>query len=691
MAEFVFAILLYALHPPWIIRRSRLTPLNQNESPDLIGELNDLSRQAGLSRPPRWLLAPYSASATGQVFGTFLRHQVRLDAGLVTRFIADRPGFRAVVLHELAHLRNRDVGRTYATIALWRAFIVTAVVPFAVMMLQPGLVNLPWNWKWSVPLLISDPIDTSYWLTLVASTALLIYMIRNAIFRTREVHADAMAAALEGQGEILPRVIVALPLPSTRRWRTSFSPHPWPGVRLATIKDPGRLTRIRLWEMVGAGLAAGLLTRSLGFAISVVMLEKSLTATMLSAVPAGALMAGLLAAGLYRATAGATLWPGPHAWLAPAAMLAVGFVIGNSLEPAGTSDGWAHFGLAFTAVRTLATVLLLLVGGLLLTGWIISTARIVASDRRVSNMTIVIAAVTAAPCFSIWFAVDRSGGFWKVTPGPDPFPGASIAWYAKLSHWTQFSNSALLGLELGIPTVAAVLTLWLGPILVSRHQSANMPLPRIGRAMAVGFCAGLIVVALGVGLTFLMDGVVAPDARGYIPSDDLIDSGSPPFFGLIWRDSYTMVATLGLATAAAATSVVTTRLRPALVLLSISTAGIIAVLGRALTWTTAFCIDLFNLPGTQCQAPVLSVGSYTSDLQVILARGLLAAIPATLVATGIGRILRQHRTVLHGISVEQPTYQTAWPRHITVLVALIVLSLVLAVIVNIPANIRFWM
>ena len=46
--------------------------------------------------------------------------------------LADTAGtdrFRAVVLHELAHLRNGGVDVTYATIALWRMFLVLALLP----------------------------------------------------------------------------------------------------------------------------------------------------------------------------------------------------------------------------------------------------------------------------------------------------------------------------------------------------------------------------------------------------------------------------------------------------------------------------------------------------------------------------------------------------------------------------------
>lgn len=39
--------------------------------------------------------------------------------------------FEAVILHELAHIRNKDVNQTYLAIAIWRAFVLAALLPLA--------------------------------------------------------------------------------------------------------------------------------------------------------------------------------------------------------------------------------------------------------------------------------------------------------------------------------------------------------------------------------------------------------------------------------------------------------------------------------------------------------------------------------------------------------------------------------
>jgi Zn-dependent protease with chaperone function len=71
-------------------------------------------------------------------FGRLGRYYVSLTGGLVATFYTDRPAFRAVVLHELAHLRNADVNMTCFTVALWRAFVVVAILPAAPLLLWHG-------------------------------------------------------------------------------------------------------------------------------------------------------------------------------------------------------------------------------------------------------------------------------------------------------------------------------------------------------------------------------------------------------------------------------------------------------------------------------------------------------------------------------------------------------------------------
>src|SRR5262249_38985388 len=123
---FGLAGLLYLVHPWWLIRRGRLTRLREDDGPELVAELAGLSRLAGLAREPVFLLGP-RPRVGGQAFGRVGRRYVRLNAGLTACHTTDPALFRAVVLHELAHLRNRDVDQAYLARAIWWSFLALAL------------------------------------------------------------------------------------------------------------------------------------------------------------------------------------------------------------------------------------------------------------------------------------------------------------------------------------------------------------------------------------------------------------------------------------------------------------------------------------------------------------------------------------------------------------------------------------
>lgn len=75
----------------------------------------------------------------------FREHGSAQQEPRTVRYDTDPSAFRAVMLHELAHLRNRDVDKTYFTIGIWRAFVVVALIPFLILNLHPVLLYDPWE------------------------------------------------------------------------------------------------------------------------------------------------------------------------------------------------------------------------------------------------------------------------------------------------------------------------------------------------------------------------------------------------------------------------------------------------------------------------------------------------------------------------------------------------------------------
>src|SRR5262249_10235084 len=158
------------------------------------------------------------------------RPMIQINAGLVPLFLTDRTTFRVVVLHELAHVKNRDIGKTYYTVAVWRTFLLVAFVPFVLLNVFPDLIIGPDRWAFTD--LSSDLIRSmkvQSFVSVVALTAL-IFLTRAAVLRSREHLADATAVAHGGEAlaAILSR---AGGQRATSRLAVVLRAHPMPAQR----------------------------------------------------------------------------------------------------------------------------------------------------------------------------------------------------------------------------------------------------------------------------------------------------------------------------------------------------------------------------------------------------------------------------------------------------------------------------
>lgn len=234
----VLAGALYWIQPWWYRRRMHLAPLTSQEAPAVVKRLEQLRQRAGTD-PVIWLLQPLNFQPSAFAFGRFGRRCVAVSGGAVVAQGRQPAAFDAVVLHELSHIRNRDIDQTYLAIAIWRAFVVTALLPLA------GLLIFSRQLSWP-PLL---------WRVVVL--ALLAYLLRNSILRAREFDADARAAELD-PGTSLGAVLTGLP--PRRGWRLAHMGwvHPSGQDRAAALLDPAPLYRCGFWDGLAMGLVAAL-------------------------------------------------------------------------------------------------------------------------------------------------------------------------------------------------------------------------------------------------------------------------------------------------------------------------------------------------------------------------------------------------------------------------------------------------
>ncbi len=224
-------------YPAWIARQRRLVPLGADDAPAAVARVRELAAELGVD-PPELLWNPLDPSPTGLAFGRPGRYAVAVGGGLVVKQTTDPAAFDAVVRHELAHLRNRDVGVTYLTLATWYAFLAVAVLPFVLTLLGEGrgvLVGVTWR---------------------LLALALLVYLTRNAVLRSREVYADVRASTTDGPDGALRRVVGGLPTVPRDLLGRIRAVHPAPAERLAAVDDTRPLFPLGAAAAFAAGLSS---------------------------------------------------------------------------------------------------------------------------------------------------------------------------------------------------------------------------------------------------------------------------------------------------------------------------------------------------------------------------------------------------------------------------------------------------
>ena len=236
--------LIYRAYPRWQVWRLRLERVDPVVVPELSAALDVLCQTAGLRQNPEFWWNPLDRRPLALAFGIG-RRRVALTGAIALQLYTDPKTFRVVVLHELAHIRNGDVGLAYLTLSIWWAFLATTMLPYAATTVYVALARAQSQY-------VSDLVVTAAQFGLFA---LCVLPARNAVLRARELYADARSFAWHQDAVALAGVLGALtPVPRSRRL---LSPHPAPSRRQRLIEDTDEMFRFGAWDAFGVGLCAG--------------------------------------------------------------------------------------------------------------------------------------------------------------------------------------------------------------------------------------------------------------------------------------------------------------------------------------------------------------------------------------------------------------------------------------------------
>ena len=475
----VLALALYLAHPAWRRRRGRLVPLTEEDAPELLEELGRLSRMAGLRRPPAFVWNPLNMARTGVAYGTPGRRAVALTGGLATTLWTDPDVFRAVVLHELAHIRNGDLDKAYLTVAVWWAFVAAALLPFAVLTLSPG------------------GSDRGSRILSLAALALVVLLLRNAALRAREIFADVRASAWPGYAAALDRILPASAAPPRRTGRAlaflrhPLAMHPSTATRRQAVRDTSPLFRLEWPAAAGVGFAGSVAVQNVWTMVN----------DQLAALIFAALVTAVLGLAAWRATFLAEMTRRlPRGLAATSLALAAGFAAGDALALSQTVDLPPGFALTGPALLFFDLVWygLLFAGTVLFLRWLVAAARMwlpVAAGLDSPRLTYLPGIALAVPVLaaSFWLlfiqigALRLTGAQLSTDALAQGLAGVGLPFPAGPYLYAAVALLALAATAATSPLLAAVIQLlWALPLAAWMFRKRTSPVSAASWATMAG-------------------------------------------------------------------------------------------------------------------------------------------------------------------------------------------------------------
>jgi len=267
----IVAVVLYISHPFFIRYRRGIQSLSEKDK-DIQEHITKLAAEAGIE-PPTIEMPLYGLRGSdAQVFGIGKTRKIALDGGLRI-FRKTKPHlFSAIISHELGHIANFDVGKTYFSDALSKSIRWLLIVPFLFVLpiiLINEVFSSPLNEATLEYILRQSPSLVVFFQCIFVSWIPTIIWRR--LLKTRELYADWRASAWgyqQGLSEILQEQV------EKNKFKSRFNPltfHPETEERLHTIKHPEILFIPSVSFVLLAGILVSYILAGLTFSFSVTL------------------------------------------------------------------------------------------------------------------------------------------------------------------------------------------------------------------------------------------------------------------------------------------------------------------------------------------------------------------------------------------------------------------------------------
>ncbi|GIF23068.1 Zn-dependent protease with chaperone function [Actinoplanes tereljensis] len=530
--------------------RVRLRPLAEYD-PEAAAEVERLAHGFGLPAPPDLLTDPLGGSSF--VFGSPRRPIFFLAGKTVRERQRDPDRFTAVVLHELAHLKNRDTRPSLLASTAWFSFLAVAVTPYLVLLVVDLATPDPGGWR---PAAMAAGRDDLHTTLAILTLVTLVVLTRFAVLRDRELTADATAGAHDDGGALLRHLTAASEPPT--RMPVFLRRHPPLSLRRRAAADPWAVPPVSFAQLVMAGAGLSALSQDAGSTAWHALIAAGfdpqpsprtslILVTAVAVAVAGPLaaLAWLIEATTWRARLRQLVEPTRSPALRLALALGGGMLLGEAGSvSAANASHWGVFdgvgdgnpGTAIASASALVAVVLALCrwswdnAG----AWLPTVRR---SLRRVSHLSAVAGVAAVLPLYATWWSMHDeplAGRVYLWTPGLAealkfpyvPFPAG---------QWLQIVYVPLDSVAL-TPGIALLVVL---PLLVTTAGLIRRPVdgtprwltdlapvefrlpdnrPPIRRAIRAGAAGCVIFLLAGVALA-LAGRAVLPRAALNTPAD----------------------------------------------------------------------------------------------------------------------------------------------------------------------------
>jgi Zn-dependent protease with chaperone function len=194
-------------------------------------------------------------------FGRQNDFYIAIPSGLAVKIKNEPEIYKTAVLHDLSHIVNRDVTKTYLTLSAWSFFLCYTFFYFLVILFSLLTVE---EYPPSVRLV-------SHLLLGISLLIIIIYFTKNSILRIREFYADQRAASWDKSimniKKLLSKGSAIGPSPKSGvlfGLKNLFAVHPSIAQRLEVLTDNKRLFLPNLWVAFTVGMLTAIFRLSIG-------------------------------------------------------------------------------------------------------------------------------------------------------------------------------------------------------------------------------------------------------------------------------------------------------------------------------------------------------------------------------------------------------------------------------------------